>query len=228
MNDEDFLKTFDILTRNHNKWEVWCDFIYLSASSISNSFAKNDYSNREREYLRVINKYDKKEQELFVKLFAKLIITLESNPEQDYLGKIFTRLGLTNGDKGQFFTPYDLCKLMAKMNISKNHIQKAIFENGYYSINDPTCGAGATLIASASVIKEMFKNSKKLFPKRILFTGQDIDMTVGLMCYLQLSILGCSGFIKIGNSLTDPIRDDDDIKKYWFTPTYFLGVWRNK
>ena len=60
----------------------------------------------------------------------------------------------------------------------------------------------------------------------ILFTGQDIDETVGLMCYLQLSLLGCAGYVKIANTLTDPMRKNDDINKYWYTPMYFSDVWR--
>lgn len=46
------------------------------------------------------------------------------------------------------------------------------------------------------------------------------------MCYLQLSLLGCAGYVKIANTLTDPMRKNDDINKYWYTPMYFSDVWR--
>ena len=29
----------------------------------------------------------------------------------------------------------------------------------------------------------------------MLFVAQDIDLTVGLMCYIQLSFLGCAGYV---------------------------------
>ena len=45
-------------------------------------------------------------------------------------------------------------------------------------------------------------------------------MTVGLMAYLQLSVLGFPAAIKIGNTLTDPMVENDDKSKYWYTPTW--------
>ena len=82
------------------------------------------------------------------------------------------------------------------------------------------------MIASANVSKNILQKVGKNFQNYGLFTGQDIDMTVGLMCYLQLSLLGCAGYVKIGNTLTDPMRDNDDITKYWFTPMYFSDIWK--
>ena len=51
-------------------------------------------------------------------------------------------------------------------------------------------------------------------------------MIAGLMAYIQLSIIGAAGYIKIGNSLTDPIKTGDKLDNYWFTPMFFNDVWR--
>lgn len=220
----EFLRTFGILSYSHDKWTVWQDFIFMSACSFSNAVAKNNYIEREREYLRIINKYEKRDQRLFPKLLAKLTEALKNNPEQDFLGRIFMELGLGNKYRGQFFTPYDVCKLMSEINMSG--LEAEINGLGCSSFNDPTCGAGATLIASANVAKRLLSKTGKNFQNYILFTGQDIDTTVGLMCYLQLSLLGCAGYVKIGDSLCDPMRKNDDISKYWFTPMYFSDIWR--
>ena len=152
-------------------------------------------------------------------------MALESNTEQDFLGHIYMELGLGNHVAGQFFTPYDICKLMSRITISDD-IDKEVNKKGYVSICDTACGAGATLISAANLAREILKKSGKNFQNYILFVGQDIDVTVGLMCYLQISLLGCSGYVKIGNSLTDPIKPDDDINKYWFTPMYFSDRWK--
>ena len=45
------------------------------------------------------------------------------------------------------------------------------------------------------------------YQNHVLVAAQDIDMTVALMCYIQLSLLGVAGYVKIGNSITDPITD---------------------
>lgn len=223
-NIKDFLKTFHILTYANSKWDVWQDFIYMSSCSFSNAVAKNDYVNRENAYLRTINKYSERDRKLFPKLLTKLTMALEHNPEQDFLGKIFMELELGSRNKGQFFTPYDVCKLMSEINLLG--LEDDVNRFGYHSINDPTCGAGATLIASANVARSILGKKGKNFQNYILFTGQDIDETVGLMCYLQLSLLGCAGYVKIANTFTDPMRKNDDINKYWFTPMYFSDIWK--
>lgn len=221
---KDFLKTFHILTYGNSKWQAWQDFIFMSACSFSNAVAKNDYVNREKAYLQIINKYNQRDRQLFPKLLAKVVTAFENNPEQDFLGNIFMELGLNNNCNGQFFTPYNICQLMSEMTL--NGLEEDIQQRGYFSINDPACGAGATLIAAANVSKERLKKVGKNFQNHVLFIGQDIDQTVGLMCYLQLSLLGCAGYVKISNTLTDPMKNNDDLKKYWFTPMYFSDIWR--
>ena len=42
---------------------------------------------------------------------------------------------------------------------------------------------------------------------------------------IQLSLIGAAGYVKIGNSLTDPMTKDDGAKNYWYTPMYFSDVW---
>ncbi|MCD8372200.1 MAG: SAM-dependent methyltransferase [Clostridia bacterium] len=219
----DFLKTFKILARNHNSWTVWQDYISLCACAISNSVDKTNYEKREQEYCSTIRKYDKQERRLFPKLFAKLALALENDPEQDFLGSIYMGLDFGNQYTGQFFTPYDICRTMAMMTIPSvcGHVN----EYGFSTIHDPCCGAGATLIAGANVAKELYNKEGKNFQNYILFLGQDIDRVVGLMCYLQLSLLGCAGYIKIGDTLADPMQSNDDLSKYWFTPVYFTEIW---
>lgn len=62
------------------------------------------------------------------------------------------------------------------------------------------------------------------FQRRVIFVAQDIDYTAALMCYIQLSLLGCKAVVKIGNSLTDPfVAQETKSEKLWFTPMYLYG-----
>lgn len=63
------------------------------------------------------------------------------------------------------------------------------------------------------------------YQNHLLVVAQDIDETVALMCYIQLSLLGVAGYVKVGNSLTEPMTDNDNKENYWFTPMYFSNVW---
>lgn len=75
------------------------------------------------------------------------------------------------------------------------------------------------------VIKKYNKQDQELFPELVLVVAQDIDKTVALMCYIQLSLLGVAGYVKVGNSLTEPMTDNDNKENYWYTPMYFSPVW---
>lgn len=178
---------------------------------------------REALYLEIIKKYNKQDQELFPELAAQTVLALEENPEQDFLGSIFMSLNLGNEHNGQIFTPYHVCELMAEMTMDDT--VKKVEQDGYISINDPCCGAGATLIAGIHTARKQLEKVNLNYQNHLLVVAQDIDETVALMCYIQLSLLGVAGYVKVGNSLTEPMTDNDNKENYWFTPMYYSNVW---
>lgn len=226
---KDFLSEFNKLTRAHRPFDVWRDFVIMFACAISNPLDKFHYKDREERYLSIIHKYSKDEQMIFPKLAAYTTMALEDNPEQDFLGKMYMDLGLGNSLACQFFTPYSVCRLIVDVvtnDLDKN-LKDKLEKQGYISLADECCGAGATLIAAINTIKrKMEKATPSMnFQRHLLVVGQDIDETVALMCYIQISLLGVAGYIKVGNSITDPMTADDDKSKYWYTPMYFSDIW---
>ena len=89
----------------------------------------------------------------------------------------------------------------------------------------PSCGAGATLIAGIHAARKQLEKTNLNYQNHLLVVAQDIDETVALMCYIQLSLLGVAGYVKVGNSLTEPMTGNDNKENYWFTPMYFSNVW---
>lgn len=221
--EKEFLKTFRELTQRHRAWDIWNDFVVMAACALSNPVDKARYDEREKRYLTIINRYDKHEQRLFPELFAHVVMALELNPEQDFLGKLYMMLDL--GDKGrqQIFTPYSVCELMAEMTMS--NVVAKVQQKGYITIDDPCCGGGATLIASIHAAKRRLEKAGLNYQNHILVSGQDVDETVALMCYIQLSLLGVAAYIKIGNTITEPMSSKDSLENYWFTPMCFSNVW---
>lgn len=220
---KEFLRVFSQLTNRHRSWDVWRDFIVMYACALSNPVDREHYKEREALYLRLIKKYNKQEQPLFSELAAHTVMALEENPEQDFLGSIYMSLNLGNQHNGQFFTPYHVCELMAE--ISMHDAVAQIEKDDYITINDPCCGAGATLIAGVHAARKRLEKAGYNYQNHVLVVAQDIDQTVALMCYIQLSLLGVAGYIKVGNSLTDPMTKDDSKENYWFTPMYFFPTW---
>lgn len=111
--------------------------------------------------------------------------------------------------------------------ISSHELEEQIQNKGWVSVNDCACGAGATLIAMANTLKEHNVN----YQNHALFVAQDIDRVAGLMCYIQLSLLGCPGYVVIADSLANPIVGSGlrpiqrEGQEFWFTPMYASDVW---
>ncbi len=220
----EFLKTFKELTYHRRPWDIWNDFVTMFACALSNPFDKGHYDEREALYLKTINQYDKQEQRLFPELAAYTVLALEENPEQDFLGGMFMELNLGDKKNGQIFTPYHLCDLMAR--IAGEDVISVVKEKGYVTISDPCCGSGATLIAGIHEARKQLEKENLNFQNHVFVTAQDIDFTVAMMCYIQLSLLGVASYVKVGNTITEPISKNDSLENYWFTMMYFSPVWK--
>lgn len=222
--EKEFMKTFSQLTHRHRAWDIWRDFVTMFACSISNAVDKDHYDDREERYMKIIKKYDEEERNMFPELAAHTIMALEKNQEQDFLGSIFMALNLGNHSGGQFFTLYHVCELMARMTINYDTVQQ-VKEKGYITINDPCCGAGATLISGIHAARRQLEKENMNFQNHVLVVAQDIDEIVAMMCYIQLSLLGVAAYIKVGNTFTEPMGPNDSLGNYWFTPMYFSDIW---
>jgi len=219
-----FTKLMMTLYPRHNLWEVWSDFITTFACALSNRFDRAHYEKREAMYKKLISKYDEKERMVFPELVADMVMALEENPEQDFLGSVYMELELGNDHAGQFFTPYDVCRVMSS--IAGRGMALQTVEKGYITINDCACGAGATLIAACHEAGRQLSVLGYNWQNHVLVMAQDIDFTVGMMCYIQLSLIGAAGCVKIGDSITDPMCAGDSEEHYWYTPMYFSDVWQ--
>jgi len=233
---KDFVNLFDKLTGKHNRWEVWKDMVWMFAIAISNSVDKRYAEGREKTYMSIVKKYTKQEVDLFVELYGLLYKSIIARTESscsswgDFLGEMFMNLNLGNELGGQFFTPYHVCHMMSRATIEHDlpTLQKEISEKGYFSCYDGAVGAGAMLIAAAEVCVEQKIN----YPFQVMFVAQEIDSTTALMCYIQLSLLGCAGYVVIGNTLSDPstghVLFGEDSERCWYTPMFFEETWHRR
>lgn len=222
--EKEFLSTFrQLLSERSRPWDIWKDFIIMSACALSNPVDKIHYEEREKRYLDIIQKYEPRKQVLFSELFAHMVMALEEDPEQDFLGKMYMDLNLSYDELKQVFTPYHVCQLMADITIGD--IVSQVEKQGYITIDDPCCGAGANLIAAIHTARHKLEKAGLNYQNHLLVTGQDIEEVVALMCYIQLSLLGVAGFVKVGNTITEPMSPSDTTENYWFTPIYFNDVW---
>lgn len=159
-------------------------------------------------------------------MLGEVIMGMEQNPDQDFLGSLYMMCELGNSHAGQFFTPYDVCRCMAEITFDpKLHPDM----EGFISVSDPACGAGATLLAFLNVCKRR----NICYHNKVLVIAQDIDFIVGLMCYIQCSFMGCAGYVVIGDTITDPATAYDDRgllpagpqNRIWYMPFFSTDMW---
>lgn len=224
---KNFVDLFNKLCYSRNRHNVWSDFILMAAIEISNAVDQINAPERVETYKKISSQYNATEKDILGKMLGEIIFGMEDNPDQDFLGELYMALNLGNDHVGQFFTPYCVCKMMSA--ISAPDIKNAIKEQGWIGVNDPACGAGATLIAFANQCKEQDIN----YQNSILFVAQDIDYVVGCMCYLQLSLMGCAGYVIIDDSIKNPsvsydkrgLLPSNNSSTIWYTPFYFRDIW---
>lgn len=227
--EKQFIQVFDLLNQRHNPWTVWQDFVEMCACAISNGAGPKDeqWNKREDSYLSCVRRYSQEEQKHIVTLFGITTAALMNNPAQDFLGNLYMNLEFGRDWRGQFFTPWNVSQMMALKMLGEATANQ-IKEEGFISILDCCCGAGCMLIAVA----ETFRQAHIDYRRDVLFAAQDIDPVVAKMCYIQLSLLDCAGYVVVGNSITHPIAGDAlhpviaPECDTWYMPAWFSPLWK--
>lgn len=201
----------------HSLWQVFRDFVAMAALAMSNGADRAQAEAREVEYLGIVKRYDAADVGHFSEAFAHVVMALELGPS-DFLGSLFMALELSDSWKGQFFTPYELCRAMSRMNFAGGDVRRHIEAKGFITVNDPCVGAGALVIAAAESLMEQGFN----YQRQLHVTAQDIDIVAVHMAYIQLSLLHIPAVVIHGNTLAGETRST------WFTLAHTSGFWRQK
>ena len=223
--EKEFVGIVNDLSYTRQKWQVWEDLITAISCTISNVLDREPERWEKREQLYRDSIHRLGDADKAARAYAIIVEALENNPDQDFLGSLYMRLELGSHWHGQFFTPYSLCHLMAKVQMPdpKAEVEK----RGWISICDPAIGGGAMMIAAVTQLRTAGVN----YHDHVLFVGQDVDSIAGRMAYIQLSLLGCPGYIVIANTLSNPITGNvlcPDIREgqdFWFMPFFFRQSW---
>ena len=209
------IKLLNQASHRHHLWEVFGDFIEMSAIALANSTDLTQHERREKRYMQLIGRYEPAEQKLFPKMFGELTLAMEFGPD-DVLGRVFSELELGNSARGQFFTPYHLCALIAQVNVGDGeHCRELIRQRGFIRVSEPAAGAGAMVIAMAEVMTKAGIN----YQQHMHVVAQDVDSRAVHMAFLQLSLLHIPAIVVLGNTLTLEVREQ------WFTPAHIMGLW---
>jgi hypothetical protein len=143
-------------------------------------------------------------------MFAELAIALERT-ERDVLGPISAALCMTSYRRGQFWTPWEVSLMMAKITL---HDSDALLrQNGFPTVSEPACGPGGMAPAFAQAMREAGHNPQR----RLHVTAIDIAPWCVHMCFTQLALMHIPAVVVVG----DAVRGTSN--EQWFTPAHILG-----
>lgn len=191
---KEILKLIDEISGSYSRYEIFSDWVKSCALTMSNActFIRDDvWTSREQEYMAIANKHGKKVMYRFSEMLGILTMIFEDEMS-DVLGQIYMEGEMGSKQTGQFFTPYhisEMCAKIALLNVS---------EGGKYVLNEPSCGGGGMIIAAAAALKEAGIDYQKVMD----VTAQDLDWKGVYMCYLQLGLLGISATCIQGDTLS--------------------------
>lgn len=204
MNKEDIVKIIHSI--KGNVYTVYSDWVRMCAIAIQNAVIISE--KRENEYKSIVQKYSDIDLGKMCQAFGMLQMMMEEKYD-DYLGSIYMMLETGSKRTGQFFTPYHLSQLLARI------VDEERQDEGRTIINEPSCGGGANIIAFLEKEKEKGINYQDCYE----VIAQDLDWNCVYMCYVQLSLMGVYGKVIQKDSLSGEEPDKDNVL---FTPMYYM------
>lgn len=213
---KEIIKRINAMSGSHSVYNIFGDWIKMLALSISNCLEVNQkiYNSREESYKKIASQYSSTELQCFCELNGLLTNAFEEKYE-DVLGHIYMNLQVSNKNLGQFFTPYHLCVMMSEIAWCKK-----IDEDCYIEVSEPSCGAGANIIALAEVMKKNGIN----YQESMKVICQDLDWNAIYMCYVQMSMYGIPAIVVQGNTLISPYTSGYN-EHTFITPILKINDW---
>jgi len=190
-----FIKKLSNLEPSKTPQEKFRDFIELAYCAFAKrTAAPEDKESLEARYMQIVGTYRDKDA---VRSYPELIgMVYQGVQSCDFLGAVAGELGALNGAQGQFFTPFEVSRMMAEMTISDH--EPTIQKRGYLTVQEPAAGAGGMILALAQTMQRRGHDpASQLFVCAI-----DISAQCYWMTYLQITLAGIPAQVIRGNSLS--------------------------
>lgn len=205
-----FISVFMDTGRHLHRRDVFRDFITLAASELD--MARIRTPENIEHSRQICERYSPADLDNMTSLFSLLVAALEGK-FHDFLGSVFMELEMGAGEMGQYFTPYSVQSLMARLLMPG--VKETVAREGWFTLSEPTCGAAGMVIAFAECLLDAGYN-----PSRDMFVHCiDIDPLAADMAFIQLSLLGIAAEVTTGNTLTMKFN------RVRYTPVYYFNEW---
>lgn len=174
------------------KFRDFCELAYCAyAKPVSDAEQQEALEAR---YMQIVGSYRDKDA---IRAYPELVaLVFKGVQSYDFLGAVAGELGALNSTQGQFFTPFEVSRMMAEMTIGDH--EPTIQERGYLTVQEPAAGAGGMILALAQTMQRRgYDPASQLFVCAV-----DISAPCYWMTYLQLTLAGIPAQVIRGNSLS--------------------------
>ena len=195
--EKHIIKTIGELQGKFTPYQIFSDWIAMASISIQNMCYPDGEirTKREEQYKNIAAKYNSDELTKIAHMTGALTLALEDK-FSDVLGSVYMKAGCGSSATGQFFTPYHLSYVTAKLAYTDRF--KDLQQGEVITLNEPSTGGGGMMIAALEVAKEYGIN----YQKQVRIIAQDLDWNGVYMTYLQLSLLGADAVVVQGDTLS--------------------------
>lgn len=195
---KEFVKLLSSLDRSRRTYEKFRDLLELGYCAFAKLTAPTEEraDQLEAQYMSIVNRYEDKDAIRAYPDLLGIAWNAVKDGGVDFLGKVSGELEVLDSDKGQFFTPYEVSKMMAAMTLGD--MGDVVAHEGYVTIGEPAAGAGGMVLAAADVLAEQGYTPGI----HMLVHAVDVSQMAYHMCFLQLTWRGIPAYVERANSLS--------------------------
>lgn len=201
-------KTFvaDLTEIDHSKHvdEIFRDFCAMAHHAIAKTTCPDPERREalEADYMAIVGRYPGKDLKPMGRLLGRASLALGQGG-CDFLGLVAAEIGMLDARMGQFFTPYDISRMIAE--ITFHDAGRIIAEKGYVTVSEPAAGAAGMLIAVADVLEAKGHD----ISRRLWVDAVELSRSTAHMAFIQMSLRGIPGVVRHGNSLSLEVWSTD-------------------
>ena len=178
-----------------HKFRDFCELSYTSYARLTTGDAEIA-ENLEERYMRVVRSYKHKDDiRKMPGLWADAFKALEWGGI-DFLGEVAAEIGVLDARQGQYFTPYNVSVMMARLMIGDLQDLKAS-GRGYVTMNEPCVGSGSLVLAMADAVMWQRRD----IPTTLLVSAADLNPLACKMAYIQFTMRGIPAYVAHRDSL---------------------------
>lgn len=176
MERKSFTENLNGLSQRYGVGTVFSDMLTMVICAFS-------MLKQEELYLKTIKPYKRTELDSFGNAFAALVVEMtgDGSGMVDVLGEYFMEF-LSFGRNGQFFTPMNICDMMARINNPVTDTSRIL---------DPACGSGRMLMAMAKL------------NRYATFYGADCDSNCAKMAVINMCLNSMYGEVAWMDSISN-------------------------